>query len=107
MTSQPVVNIILLALYFHVLIVTLIPTEWYPSVIISKKWILNKKKGHSALKIKRHSPELLVTYIVGCVGVVQLGGSDPLYNHSGPAKMGACKYFLFTESSVVVKIKNT
>ena len=39
--------------------------------------------------------------------VVQLGGPGPWYNWGGPAKVGACKSFLFTESSLVVKIKNT
>ena len=28
-------------------------------------------------------------YIVGCLGVVQLGGLDPWFNQGGPAKVGA------------------
>ena len=44
-------------------------------------------------------------YIVGCWGVVQLGGPDPRYNWGGPAQVGACKSCLFTESFLVVKIK--
>ena len=35
------------------------------------------------------------------------GGPDPWYNMGGPAKRVACKSSLFTESSLVVKIKNT
>ena len=46
-------------------------------------------------------------YIVGCRGVVQLGGPDPWYNWGGPAKVGAGESFLFTDSSLIVKIKNT
>ena len=49
----------------------------------------------------------MVTCIVGCQSVVQLGGPGPWYNWGGPAKVGACKSFLFTESSLVAKIKNT
>ena len=45
--------------------------------------------------------------MVICRGVVQPGGSDTWYNRGGPAKVGPRKYFLFTESSLVVKIKNT
>ena len=45
--------------------------------------------------------------MVGSRGVVQLGGPDPQYNWAGPAKLGAHKSFLFTESSCVAKIKNT
>ena len=45
--------------------------------------------------------------LVGCRGVVQLGGPDPWYTWIGPAQVGAHKLFLFTESSLVVKIKNT
>ena len=48
----------------------------------------------------------MATYIVGCRGLVQLGGTDPWYNQGGPAKVGARKLFLFTKSSFVVKIKN-
>ena len=44
--------------------------------------------------------------IVGCRGVVQLGGPDPWVNRGGPTKVGAHKSFLFTESSLVVEIKN-
>ena len=47
-----------------------------------------------------------MSYNVSCQGAVQLGGPDPRYNWDGPAKVGACKPFLFTESSLVVKIKN-
>ena len=43
--------------------------------------------------------------VVGCRGVVQLGGPDHWYNQVGPVKVGARKSFLFTESSGVVKIK--
>ena len=50
---------------------------------------------------------MLTTNIVSCQGVVQLGDPDPWYSQGGPAKMGARKYFLFTKSSLVVKIKNT
>ena len=46
----------------------------------------------------------MLTYIVGCQGVVQLGGSDPWYNWAGPAEVVARKSFQFTESSLVVKI---
>ena len=42
-----------------------------------------------------------INYIVGCQGVAQLGGPDTWYYRVGPAKVGACKYFLFTESSFV------
>ena len=45
--------------------------------------------------------------IVGCQGVLQLGGPDLWYNQGDPAKVGACKSFLFTASSLVVKIRNT
>ena len=45
-------------------------------------------------------------FIVGCQGVVKLGVPDPWYNLGGPAKVGARKSFLLTESSLVVKIKN-
>ena len=34
-------------------------------------------------------------------------GPDPWYNQAGTTKVGACKSFLFTESSLVVKIKKT
>ena len=34
-------------------------------------------------------------------------GPDPWYNWGGPAKVGARKSFLFTESSLVAKTKNT
>ena len=44
-------------------------------------------------------------YIVGCQGVVQLGGPYPWYNLGGSAKVGPHKLFLFTEISLVVKIK--
>ena len=43
----------------------------------------------------------------GCLAVIQQGGPDTWYNWGGPAKVGARKSFLFTESSVVVKKKNT
>ena len=39
----------------------------------------------------------------GCLVVIQQGGPDTWYNWGGPAKVGARKSFLFTESSVVVK----
>ena len=42
------------------------------------------------------------TYV--CQGV---GCPDPWYNRGDPVKVGACKSFLFTESSLGVKIKNT
>ena len=45
--------------------------------------------------------------IVGCRSVVQLGGPDPWYNQGGPAKVGARKSFLSTESFLVVKIKGS
>ena len=45
--------------------------------------------------------------IFGCQSVVQIGGSDPRYNRGGPAKVGAHKSCLFTESILVVKVKNT
>ena len=41
-------------------------------------------------------------YIVGSPSVVQLGGPDPWYNWVGLAKVGARKFFLFTESYLVV-----
>ena len=44
------------------------------------------------------------TYIVGCQGAVQLGVPAPRFVQRGPAKVGACKSVLFTESSRVVKI---
>ena len=43
-----------------------------------------------------------ISFIVGCRGVVQLGGLDPCYNRGVPAKVGACKPFQITESSHVV-----
>ena len=46
-------------------------------------------------------------YIVDSWGVLQLGGPDPWYNRVGPAKVGAHNEFLFTESFLEVKIKNT
>ena len=46
-------------------------------------------------------------FIVGCRGEVQLGGPEPWYNQGGPAKVGACKYFVFTKGSLIVKIKKT
>ena len=45
--------------------------------------------------------------MVGCQGVVQLGGPDPWFNRGGPAKVGQLKSFLFTGSSLEVKITNT
>ena len=36
-------------------------------------------------------------YMVGCQGVVQLGGPGPRYNHGGPAKVVARKSLLFTD----------
>ena len=45
-------------------------------------------------------------YLVGCRGVVQLGGPDPWYNWGGPTKVGVLKSFLFSEYSLVVKTKN-
>ena len=44
-----------------------------------------------------------ITHIVRCLGVVQLGGSDPWYNQGGHAKVGARKSFLFTAGSLIVK----
>ena len=44
-------------------------------------------------------------YIVNCQGEVQLGGSAPGFAQGGPAKVGACKSILFTDSSRVVEIK--
>ena len=49
-------------------------------------------------------PEVHYSFIVHRQGVVQLGGPDPW---GGPAKEGSHKSFLFTDSSLVVKIKNT
>ena len=46
--------------------------------------------------------QVILTYIVDCPVVVQLGSPDPWYDLGGPAKVGAHKYFLFTESSLVV-----
>ena len=46
-------------------------------------------------------------YVISCQGVVQLGGPAPRFVRGGPAKVGACKSILFTDSSCVVKIKNT
>ena len=48
---------------------------------------------------------VFTTSIVSCQGVVQLGGPDAWYNWGGPAKVGAHMSFLFTGSSLVVKIK--
>ena len=45
--------------------------------------------------------------MIGCRGVVELGGPDSWYSRGGPAKVGACKLLPFTENSLVVKIKNT
>ena len=39
--------------------------------------------------------------IVGCRRAVQLGGPDHWHNWGGPAKVGARKSVLFTESSLV------
>ena len=47
-----------------------------------------------------------IKYIVGCQGVVQIGGPDPGFAKRGPTKVGACESILFTESSCVVEIKN-
>ena len=47
------------------------------------------------------------TYTFSCRGVVRLGVPDPWNNWGGPAKVGACKSLLFTESSLVVKLENT
>ena len=44
---------------------------------------------------------LLCTVI--CQGVVQLGSLAPRFARGGPTKVGACKSFLFTESSHVVE----
>ena len=38
---------------------------------------------------------------------MHIGGPDPWHNWGGPAKVGALKSVLCTESSLVVKIKNT
>ena len=48
-----------------------------------------------------------LAFIVGCWGEVQQGGSEPWYKRGGPTKVGVSKSFLFTVSSLVVKIKNT
>ena len=50
----------------------------------------------------RPSFKILLAFVVGCRGVLQLGGPVPCYNWGGPAKMGARKSFLFTESFLVV-----
>ena len=42
-----------------------------------------------------------------CRGEVQLGVPDPWYYWDGPDKAVACKHFLFTEGSLVIKIKKT
>ena len=39
---------------------------------------------------------------MGCRGVAQLGGPAPGFAQRGPAKVGACKSILFTESSRVI-----
>ena len=44
---------------------------------------------------------IVVECIIGCQGVVPLGGPDPWYNLGGPTKVEACKSFLFTESFLV------
>ena len=46
-------------------------------------------------------------YIVRCQGRVQLGGPDPWYRRVGPAKVGARKSFLFTETFGVSDLKGT
>ena len=46
----------------------------------------------------------LLLYIVGCRGVVQLGGADLGFAREGPTKVGACKSILFTGGSCVVEI---
>ena len=46
-------------------------------------------------------------YIVDCRGATQLRGPDPWYDRVDPSKLGAGKSFLLTESSLVIKMKNT
>ena len=48
-----------------------------------------------------------VTFIFGYIGVVQLGGSSTRFSWVNPTKVEARKSFLFTESYLVLKIKNT
>ena len=50
--------------------------------------------------LRRHLKSKLS--IVGCQGVVQLGGLDPGFAQGGPTKVGACKSIQFTESAHVV-----
>ena len=59
------------------------------------------------LLMKQVKNLFFILNIVGCRGVLQLGGPDLWYNQGDPAKVGACKSFLFTASSLVVKIRNT
>ena len=57
-------------------------TEHFGSKNKKSKWPVKKTKGNKIL-----------------------GGPDPWYNRGVPAK--ACKSFLFTESSLLIKIQNT
>ena len=49
----------------------------------------------------------MVGYIVGCGGVVQLGGSNTRLFLVGPAKVKARQSIQFIEGSPEVEIKNT
>ena len=46
---------------------------------------------------------MVKTYIVGCWGVLQLGFPAPGFGRGAPAKVGACKSIIFTESSFIIK----
>ena len=45
----------------------------------------------------------IITFIVGCQGVVQLGGLGPVFDGGDPTKVRAFKPILFTESSSDLK----
>ena len=68
-------------------------------------WILREKASDNGRSLK--TDHLTIRYLVGRSGVIQLGCPDPWNNQGGLAKVGACRSFLFTQSSLVVKIKNT
>ena len=65
-------------------------------VFICESWWL---KWRCFFFVSRHK--------VDCRGGVQLGGSSTGLFCVGPTKVKACKSFSFTESSLVLKIKNT
>ena len=68
-------------------------------VIVKMMWYKNGS-GKGELRIKQ-------SYIVSYCGEVQLGGPNPWYDQGGSTEVGDRKSYLFTESSIVVEIKDT